>query len=176
MKTNFELIRDLATSTYTLSRDLDELTPAQREEIRALLELDGKTSLELINLNDALFMFAVHFSFNPSINWRLMQREVSDCIAQEGPATATSFRERVKHLIEGFFRPSRRGCISWVEIEYIRRALGLDQLTTEVELRNLRDTVVWMGGCDKDDMRTLDFVSAITAVIDQQIFEIGGEV
>lgn len=81
------------------------------------------------------------------------------------------------------YSPSKRGFISIDEIYTINSELELDSRDV-LSLRNLRDTVVLFmnvmaDSFENDVIKMLeinDKISAITAVIDNKIFNIGGEV
>ncbi len=81
------------------------------------------------------------------------------------------------------FNPERRGCLSGEEVNKIVEALQIKERTI-LDLRNLRDFVVmyyrnteedWKKDPAKCDYRG-DKRSGIVAVIDQGIFNMGGEV
>lgn len=79
------------------------------------------------------------------------------------------------------FTPKNRGILDGDEVVKISTILSLDQRENIIDLRNLRDFVVMFFGQkadsdQKNEIAILDKVSGITAVIDQRIFGLGGEV
>ena len=78
--------------------------------------------------------------------------------------------------------PHKRGFISEETATLIKETLHLEEFETVLELRNLRDfTVLYLStkNKDKDDKETIsntDKISAITHMIDIEIFNKGGEV
>ena len=75
------------------------------------------------------------------------------------------------------YTPERRGVVTMKEIYQINAALCLDAMD-ELQLRNLRDSaVMWFSFTGfKDEMASMDKMSAITSVIDQKLRNIGAEV
>ena len=78
--------------------------------------------------------------------------------------------------------PERIGFVNADEVEHIKKSLALDGRDI-VSLRNMRDTVVMLWMIDdayspnrEMVMQKNDRMSAVTAVIDSMIFELGGEV
>lgn len=68
------------------------------------------------------------------------------------------------------------GIVSMNEIYQINEMLCLDQMDI-LQLRNLRDFIVLFFSRDEDaNIDTMDKVSAFTAVIDNKIWNKGGEV
>jgi len=86
--------------------------------------------------------------------------------------------------LQEVYTPKTRGIVSQTEIQLIKEKLELEQRTV-IELRNVRNTVVMIYGRradsfqDKDPskmMELMDAMSAITAVIDEVLFNRGEEV
>lgn len=72
------------------------------------------------------------------------------------------------------YTPERRGIVNMEEIHLINEVLHLDEMD-ELQLRNLRDFTVIFYSQKKDDV-SWDKMSAITAVIDNKLFNLGKEV
>lgn len=79
------------------------------------------------------------------------------------------------------YNPIQRGIVHMSEIYMINHELELDKRDI-LDLRNLRDTVVLFLNAliNEDNFKEMmimsDKISAITCVIDQKIFNLGGEV
>lgn len=76
------------------------------------------------------------------------------------------------------YHPKTKGVLSDNEMQLIHQLLHLGRRDL-LDLRNLRDfTVIFLGqDTDKEQIwENMDKMSAITAVIDQKIWELGGEV
>lgn len=72
--------------------------------------------------------------------------------------------------------PHKRGFATKEEVELITDMLCLKEMDI-LQLRNLRDFVVlFLDSSDSDRINTMDKISAITSVIDHNIFMKGGEV
>lgn len=72
--------------------------------------------------------------------------------------------------------PHKRGFASKEEVELITDTLCLKEMDI-LQLRNLRDFVVlFLDSSDTDRIDRMDKISAITSVIDHNIFMKGGEV
>ncbi|MCI9547064.1 MAG: hypothetical protein HFH60_10325 [Lachnospiraceae bacterium] len=72
--------------------------------------------------------------------------------------------------------PHEDGILFKEDIDLITEKLCLDEMDI-LQLRNLRDFVVlFLDTCEKEDEDNRDKISAITCVIDNKIFEKGGEV
>lgn len=85
--------------------------------------------------------------------------------------------QNLRDLLKSY-KPKTFGIATVEECNLIRNSLQLEGMEV-VELRNLRDFVVLFfsrNNGDKRDMADMDRVSAITAVIDKEIMERGGEV
>lgn len=90
----------------------------------------------------------------------------------------TNFK-MIKELQKVFF-PKNMGICSQSEVKLIRETLHVGEMDV-LQLRNLRDfTVLFFSKqkCenDEEERALMDKVSAITSVIDVEIFEKGGEV
>ena len=69
-----------------------------------------------------------------------------------------------------------RGIVSMKEIYLINEKLHLDEMSI-LDLRNLRDFIVLFFTMKDDvDMEVMDKMSAYVSVIDNKIFNLGGEV
>lgn len=96
--------------------------------------------------------------------------------AKEILAMRTDF-EMIRDL-EKRFTPKNRGFISEKEVILIKETLEIEN-RDELSLRNLRNfTVLYMGKEDGDEdckeaMAKMDKMSAITAVIDDRLWNIG---
>ena len=83
--------------------------------------------------------------------------------------------------LEEVFNPKRAGILSNEEVKLVTNTLHLKEMD-ELSLRNLRDTTVMFYSLrefEKDEeekIKIMDKISAITAVIDEHIFLLGGEV
>lgn len=75
------------------------------------------------------------------------------------------------------YEPKQFGIVNKDEIYLINEKLCLDEMN-ELQLRNLRDfTVLFFDSrMDDFDRKEMDKMSAITAVIDQKLWNIGAEV
>lgn len=72
------------------------------------------------------------------------------------------------------YHPQERGIASAEEIELVEKTLCIKEMNV-LALRNLRDfTVAFLG--DSDKAEDWDRMSAITYIIDSEIFKKGGEV
>ena len=79
--------------------------------------------------------------------------------------------QMLKELLE-IYHPEQRGIASAAEVEMINKTLHIDEMDV-LQLRNLRDfTVIFLG--QKDTMEAWDQMSAITSIIDNRIWKIGG--
>lgn len=84
------------------------------------------------------------------------------------------------------FDPVNRGFLSGEEVQMIKEILCIEERTSVLDLRNLRDFTVMFfqnikHSLDRDEdydawFKISDKVSGITAVIDHRIFDLGGEV
>ena len=96
---------------------------------------------------------------------------------QKGKTMKTNI-QMLKELNEKY-TPAKHGIVSMSEIYLINETLHLDEMD-ELQLRNLRDTTVLYFGVIMDNQKEYfvmpDKMSAITAVIDQKLFNIGAEV
>lgn len=85
---------------------------------------------------------------------------------------------RTNHLmlkdLKKEFHPQQRGIITMDEYWLIKETLCLEEMDV-LALRNLRDFVVASMG-HSDNLEDWDRISAITHVIDEHIFDLGGEV
>ena len=96
--------------------------------------------------------------------------KIRKALEESGPSD-TDF-VLLKRLAE-VYRPATRGFVSGPEAELIRNYLEID-CRTVLQLRNLRNIVVMMlGPLFKDDF---DKVSAITHIVDMELFDRGEEV
>lgn len=94
----------------------------------------------------------------------------------------TNFRMIRKLVVEDQFRPAERGVLTGDEANTIRTGLCVNEMDV-LQLRNLRDMVVMTISRMQDEyendfrevMKLSDLCSGITAVIDQRIFCLGGE-
>ena len=82
--------------------------------------------------------------------------------------------------LNGEYTPKERGVVTMTEIYQINKALCLDSMD-ELQLRNLRDMAVMFYHSDDNEdikvvMEKMDKMSAITAVIDQKLWNIGAAV
>ena len=74
------------------------------------------------------------------------------------------------------YNPQEKGFVSKEEIVLIKDMLSLEEMDI-LQLRNLRDfTVLYFSSFKEKEIDSLDKMSAITAVIDNEIFNKGGEV
>ena len=81
--------------------------------------------------------------------------------------------QMLKELLEVYV-PKERGIVSATESNLIKSTLNLTEMGV-LDLRNLRDfTVLYMK--DFESIEDWDKLSAITFVIDNMIFDKGGEV
>ena len=79
--------------------------------------------------------------------------------------------QMLKDLLD-VYHPAERGIASAEEVELINNALHIKEMDI-LQLRNLRDfTVIFLG--EKDTMEAWDQMSAITSVIDNRIWNLGG--
>ena len=95
-----------------------------------------------------------------------------------------TYANRVLGLKENF-KTEHRSIINKNEIETVRKFLGLNELKTELELRNMRDMVVLIYNQDIDDAIVrndskvardiADLLSAVVAVIDKELYIKGYE-
>ncbi|MGE4353515.1 MAG: hypothetical protein AB7D36_05475 [Oscillospiraceae bacterium] len=93
----------------------------------------------------------------------------------------TNFQQIVELLKE--FHPAHRGIIGMSEIRHVSKALNIEQRSI-LDLRNLRDFVVlYVRNCHNGEKASYyklseydDKMSAITAVIEDRIMLMGGEV
>lgn len=88
--------------------------------------------------------------------------------------------QQIRKFEKQKFIPRKEGILFNDEVKQIKEGLDLDTLDIE-ELRNLRDFIVLFYSSritdDKDkSLEVMDKISAITSVIDQQIFNLGGEI
>lgn len=79
--------------------------------------------------------------------------------------------QMLKDLLEQY-HPEQRGIASAEEVELINSKLHIKEMDV-LQLRNLRDFVVIFLG-NKDTMEAWDQMSAITSVIDNRIWNLGG--
>lgn len=106
----------------------------------------------------------------------LMSREPELNVVYVKEEWTTNFQD-IKSLLS-MYTPKIRGIMSECEKFLISQMLHLDRRDI-LDLRNLRDFVVMFLGRaeDQEDVwDNMDKMSAITAVIDQKIWELGGEV
>lgn len=85
--------------------------------------------------------------------------------------------QNLRELLKSYI-PKTFGIVTVEEYSLIKDSLQLEGMEI-IDLRNLRDFVVlFFSGKneDKPDMADMDRMSAITAVIDKEIIERGGEV
>ena len=85
--------------------------------------------------------------------------------------------QNLKELLKGYV-PKHFGIVAADECKLIKSSLQMERMEV-IDLRNLRDFVVlFFSRKNKDtlDMADMDRMSAITAVIDQEILNKGGEV
>ena len=85
--------------------------------------------------------------------------------------------QNLKELLKSYI-PKTFGIATVEKYSLIKSSLQLEVMEI-VDLRNLRDFVVLFfsrNGDDKADMADMDRMSSITAVIDKEIIERGGEV
>lgn len=68
-----------------------------------------------------------------------------------------------------------RGIVTMKEIYLINEKLHLDEMSI-LDLRNLRDFIVCHFSTQDKEFKELDKMSAYVAVIDNKIFNLGGEV
>ena len=74
------------------------------------------------------------------------------------------------------YNPKEKGIVLNEEIILIKKTLHLEEMDI-LQLRNLRDFVVlYLSNFENDRTSLTDKISAITAVIDNEIFNKGGEV
>ena len=74
------------------------------------------------------------------------------------------------------YNPKEKGIVLNEEILLIKKTLHLEEIDI-LQLRNLRDFVVlYLSNFENDRISLTDKISAITAVIDNEIFSKGGEV
>lgn len=74
------------------------------------------------------------------------------------------------------YHPKQRGFVGAEESKLIKEALHLAEMDI-LALRNLRDfTVVFFGSKTGDTVEDWDKMSAITCVIDNEIYQRGGEI
>ena len=74
------------------------------------------------------------------------------------------------------YNPKEKGIVLNEEIILIKKTLHLEEMDI-LQLRNLRDFVVlYLSNFENDRISLTDKISAITAVIDNEIFSKGGEV
>lgn len=80
--------------------------------------------------------------------------------------------------LENWF-PKNRGFLEEAECEHISTTLCIEEMD-ELQLRNLRDFTVLYFNANEDytenRVKTIDKVSAITAVIDNRLWQLGCEV
>ncbi len=81
--------------------------------------------------------------------------------------------QMLKNLLD-VYHPQERGIAAAEEVEQINCILHIEEMDV-LQLRNLRDFVVIFLG-QKDTMEAWDQMSAITSVIDNRIWNIGGAV
>ena len=89
--------------------------------------------------------------------------------------------QMLRALLKGF-KPEERGILSAKEHKEILDALHINEMDI-LQLRNLRDFTVLFLSTKMEDknekipaLDTMDICSAITAVIDDRIFDLGGEI
>ena len=74
------------------------------------------------------------------------------------------------------YNPKEKGIVLNEEILLIKKTLHLEEMNI-LQLRNLRDFVVlYLSNFENEKISLTDKISAITAVIDNEIFSKGGEV
>lgn len=83
------------------------------------------------------------------------------------------------------FTPAHRGILNGDEVQHITKTLHLEEID-ELELRNMRDFAVMFYGrkmdrfeskdATKEIIKLMDIMSAVTGVIDSQLWKIGAEV
>lgn len=74
------------------------------------------------------------------------------------------------------YNPKEKGIVLNEEILLIKKTLHLEEMNI-LQLRNLRDFVVlYLSNFENEQISLTDKISAITAVIDNEIFSKGGEV
>ena len=74
------------------------------------------------------------------------------------------------------YNPKEKGIVLNEEIILIKKTLHLEEMDI-LQLRNLRDFVVlYLSNFENEKISLTDKISAITAVIDNEIFSKGGEV
>lgn len=82
----------------------------------------------------------------------------------------------IKKFMRGGFKPKAFGIISNDEVKVVQNALKIEGRDV-MDLRNLRDMVVlYHMHYDDESMESFDRLSAVTAVIDEAIYDLGGEV
>ena len=90
--------------------------------------------------------------------------------------TRTNYQMLVE--LDKEYTPEQRGIVSMNEIYLINEKLCLDDMDV-IQLRNMRDfAVMWYGQKfdETNEMIHMDKMSAIVSVIDNKIFNKGGEV
>ena len=74
------------------------------------------------------------------------------------------------------YNPKEKGIVLNEEILLIKKTLHLEEMNI-LQLRNLRDFVVlYLSNFENEKISLTDKISAITTVIDNEIFSKGGEV
>lgn len=81
--------------------------------------------------------------------------------------------QMLRELLEKY-HPEERGIVNWSEYKLINDTLHIGEMDI-LQLRNLRDFTVAHMGRSKN-MEDWDRMSAITYIIDSQIFKLGGDV
>lgn len=106
----------------------------------------------------------------------LMSRNLEQNTLYLKECWSTNFQD-IKSLL-AMYRPAMRGFMTDGERVLIRQALHLDRRDI-LDLRNLRDFVIVFFDKDREKAEfweNMDKMSAITAMIDQKIWELGGEI
>lgn len=81
----------------------------------------------------------------------------------------------LKELIKNF-TPKNKGFLEKDEVELIRNTLHLKEMDV-LALRNMRDfAVLFLSKKESEEKDFRDILSGLTAIIDREIFDKGGEV
>lgn len=94
--------------------------------------------------------------------------------------------QMLRQLEKSGFSPKESGVLYAGEVKQIEDALAVNERSSIIDLRNLRDFVVMFYGRKADEadhnynheekMKAMDKLSGVTSVIDRRIFYLGGEV